>query len=110
MRRLAYAWAYIFRIMRRSSPSEYRVSMNSYLAPSNDVTSHDVYETLCAQARALSLDAELQAVARRGRFDMGEVLRCALDLLPALEVLPLEVLARELDAVLRGPKRGARFA
>ncbi|PYE55425.1 hypothetical protein DES52_103258 [Deinococcus yavapaiensis KR-236] len=84
--------------------------MNNQLAESLDVQSQDVYETLCAKARALSLDAELQAVARRPRFDMGEVLRCALDLLPALEVLPLDLLARELETVLRGPKRGARFA
>lgn len=63
-------------------------------------TAPDPYEQLCFRARALGHDDTFLALLRRPGLDLSGAVRLALDTVPALELLPLPVLAEELGAVL----------
>jgi hypothetical protein len=58
------------------------------------------YELLSHRARALGHDAAFMARLRRPGLGLSDAMRLALDAVPALELLPLPVLAQELGAML----------
>ena len=62
--------------------------------------STELYEGLCRRARALGHDDAFLSRLRRPGLKSNDAIRLALDAVPALELLPLPVLAQELGAVL----------
>lgn len=59
------------------------------------------YDVLCGHARSLGRDAAFRASLRTlPRLEPNTLLRCALEALPDLELLPLPVLAAELLTAL----------
>ncbi|SMB78999.1 hypothetical protein [Deinococcus hopiensis] len=65
-----------------------------------DAPTSPTYELLCQRARALGHDAAFLSLLRRPGLDLNTALRFALDAVPALELLPLPVLAEELRVIL----------
>jgi hypothetical protein len=68
------------------------------------VASTATYEALCRRTRALQHDASFLALVRRPGTHLNDAVRLALDAVPALELLPLQVLVEELRAVLNRAK------
>lgn len=65
-----------------------------------DSPTSPAYEALCRHARSLGHDAAFLSLLRRPGLDLNAALRFALDAAPALELLPLPVLAEELGVIL----------
>ncbi|THF68174.1 hypothetical protein E7T06_17730 [Deinococcus sp. Arct2-2] len=70
------------------------------LEPGFVTPSTEAYGELCRRARALGDDAAFLALLRRPGLEPNAALRLALDAVPALELLPLPVLAEEIRVVL----------
>ena len=74
------------------------------IEPGPVAPSTETYEVLRRRARALRHDNTFLALLRRPGTSQSDALRLALDAVPALELLPLPVVAEELGAVLNSAR------
>ncbi|MFB9993366.1 hypothetical protein ACFFLM_15465 [Deinococcus oregonensis] len=97
------------RVMLQSSLPDYAETMTQNFARNDPqeplesgfvVPTTELYGELCRRARALGHDAAFLALLRRPGLKPSAALRLALEAVPALELLPLPVLAEEIGVML----------